>query len=146
MDVPPLGTTEEPVGVGLDGGEVVGLSVEAGASLVEYLRMFYKLGRAGDLLQRIGAIEFATTIAPGLRDVLLGGKVYEAVERRTGRRGAGAHTYDAVVLDAPPTGRVNRFLNVTDHLADLARVGPIRRQSDSVSDLLHSPATVVHVV
>lgn len=146
MDVPPLGTTEEPVGVGLDGGEVVGLSVEAGASLVEYLRMFYKLGRAGDLLQRIGAIEFATTIAPGLRDVLLGGKVYEAVERRTGRRGAVAHTYDAVVLDAPPTGRVNRFLNVTDHLADLARVGPIRRQSDSVSDLLHSPATVVHVV
>ena len=41
--------------------------------------MFYRLGRAGKALRRIGAIDFATTIAPGMRDVLLTGKVYEAV-------------------------------------------------------------------
>ena len=40
--------------------------------------MFYKLGRAGGVLERFGAIDFATTIAPGVRDVLLTGKVKEA--------------------------------------------------------------------
>lgn len=154
LDVPPLGDREEAVTAGLDGGDVVGLSVEAGTALVEYLRLFYKLGRAGDLLRRMGAIDFATTIAPGVRDVLLGGKVYEATRRtrsgkhaRPGAAGsADPHEYDAIVLDAPPTGRVGRFLNVTEHLADLARVGPIRAQADSISDLLHSPTTAVHLV
>ena len=32
-------------------------------------------------MRRIGAIEFATTIAPGLRDVLLTGKIKESVVR-----------------------------------------------------------------
>lgn len=153
LDVPPLGPDEVEVTAGLDGGQVFGLSVEAGPALAEYLRLFYKLGRAGDVLQRIGAIDFATTIAPGVRDVLLGGKVYEATRRRVGTRRtpptyerSEPFFFDAVVLDAPPTGRVGRFLNVTEHLADLARVGPIRSQAESISSLLHSPATAVHVV
>ena len=76
-------------------------------------QIFYKLGRAGGALERIGVIDFATTIAPGVRDVLLTGKVYEAVGRTTGtRRHQGPKTWDAVVLDAPPTGRIARFLNV----------------------------------
>ncbi len=37
-------------------------------------------------LERMGVIDFATTIAPGVRDVLLTGKVYEAVGRTTGTR------------------------------------------------------------
>ncbi len=151
LDVPPLGTEEVEVANGLDGGSVYGLSVDAGAALIEYLRLFYRLGRAGDLLQRIGAVEFATTIAPGVRDVLLGGKVFEAVRRtRTGRHtdrpaSGDPWVYDAVVLDAPPTGRVGRFLDVTEHLADLAKVGPIRSQADSISGLLHSSRTAVHL-
>ena len=61
----------------------------------------------------MGAIDFATTIAPGVRDVLLIGKVYEAVGRTAGKgRHQGPKAYDAVVLDAPPTGRITRFLNV----------------------------------
>ncbi|USQ76668.1 ArsA-related P-loop ATPase [Ornithinimicrobium cryptoxanthini] len=154
LDVAPLGTEEVDVASGLDGGDVLGLSVEAGTALVEYLRLFYRLGRAGDLLHRMGAIEFATTIAPGVRDVLIGGRIYEAVRRTAGqtagsrrRRGKDDHpAYDAVVVDAPPTGRIGRFLDVTGQLADLARVGPIRNQADAVSALLHSPTTVVHLV
>ena len=64
--------------------------------------MYYRLGRAGKALDRFGVIDFATTIAPGVRDVLLTGKVYEAVQRN--QRGKNARQYDAVVLDAPPTG------------------------------------------
>ena len=85
--------------------------------------MYYRLGRAGKALDRFGVIDFATTIAPGLRDVLLTGKVYEAVHRN--RRNKHARRYDAVVLDAPPTGRIAQFLNVNSELAGLAKVGPV---------------------
>lgn len=152
FDVAPLGPEETEVAVGLDGGSVSGLSIEAGAALIEYLRMFYKLGKAGDLLGRMGAIDFATTIAPGVRDVLLGGKVFEATRRTVGGKHvstastADPHHYDAVVLDAPPTGRVGRFLNVTENLADLAKVGPIRSQAESISTLLRSSRTRIHMV
>lgn len=152
FDIPPLGAEEVEITSGIDGGEVFGLSVEAGAALVEYLRLFYKLGKAGDMLGRMGAIDFATTIAPGVRDVLLGGKIFEATRRtRSGQHlttapSTNPHVYDAVVLDAPPTGRVGRFLNVTENLADLAKVGPIRSQAESISGLLRSALTRIHVV
>ncbi|GAA4564953.1 ArsA-related P-loop ATPase [Micromonospora coerulea] len=124
------------------GGEVRALAVDAEEALLEYLDMFYKLGAAGRALRKLGAIDFATTIAPGLRDVLLTGKVKEATTRTSGQR----RTYDAVVLDAPPTGRIGRFLNVTAETARLAKVGPIKTQSEGVSALLRSPMTAVHVV
>src|SRR6185369_15484981 len=53
---------------------------------------------------------------------------------------------DAVVLDAPPTGRIGRFLNVTAETARLAKVGPIKTQSEGVAAILRSPMTAVHVV
>ncbi|MDE9365738.1 ArsA-related P-loop ATPase [Luteipulveratus sp. YIM 133132] len=146
FDVPQLGEEERRVARGLHGGEVVGLSVDAKAALMEYLQMFYKLGRAGGMLERFGVVDFATTIAPGVRDVLLIGKVYEAVGRREGKRRGGDRTYDAVVLDAPPTGRIGRFLNVNHEVAGLAKVGPVRQQADSITRLLQSPQTVVHLV
>ncbi|NJP34132.1 ArsA family ATPase [Micromonospora thermarum] len=124
------------------GGEVRALAVDAEEALLEYLDMFYKLGGAGRALRKLGAIDFATTIAPGLRDVLLTGKVKEATTRTAGQR----RVYDAVVLDAPPTGRIGRFLNVTAETARLARVGPIKTQSEGVAALLRSPMTAVHVV
>ena len=111
-------------------------------ALLEYLDMFYKLGIAGRALQKFGAIDFATTIAPGMRDVLLTGKVKEA----TTRTDNGKRVYDAVILDAPPTGRIGRFLNVTAETARLAKVGPIKTQSDGVTAVLRSPITSVHIV
>jgi anion-transporting ArsA/GET3 family ATPase len=149
FDVAPLAAIEARIAHAAQGGEVFGLSVDAKAALLEYLHMYYKLGRAGGLLEKFGAIDFATTIAPGARDVLLIGKVYEAVRRRKEHRAKGpgaAPAYDAVILDAPPTGRVARFLNVNHEVADLARVGPIRSQADSITAMLRSPQTVVHVV
>jgi anion-transporting ArsA/GET3 family ATPase len=144
FDVPPLSHTETRIVHLRDGGELYGLSVDAKQSLLEYLHKFYRAGRAGSVLERFGAIDFATTIAPGVRDVLLIGKIYEAAGRRPGR----GHelVYDAVVLDAPPTGRVVRFLNVNAEVADVAKVGPIRAQADSITRMLRSHSTAVHVV
>jgi anion-transporting ArsA/GET3 family ATPase len=143
FDVPPLPYEERKLAVAPDGGDVYGLAIDVREAMYEYLDLYYRLGRAGKALDRIGAIDFATTIAPGMRDVLLTGKTYEAVRRR-GRDNA--YVYDAVVMDAPPTGRITRFLNVNTELSSLARVGPIRRQAESIMGLMHSPRTVVHLV
>ncbi|MEV6714856.1 ArsA-related P-loop ATPase [Lentzea sp. NPDC051208] len=143
FDRAPLPYSEERIASAPGGGEVHALAVDAEAALLEYLAMFYNLGFAGRTLRKMGAIEFATTLAPGLRDVLLTGKVKECVNR-TGADGR--HLYDAVVLDAPPTGRVVKFLDVTKAMADLAKVGPIKGQSEGVVRLLHSGDTAVHLV
>ena len=142
FDVPPLPYEERKVAVAPAGGDVIALAVDPEAALLEYLEMFYNMRRAGNALRRLGAIDFATTIAPGLRDVLLTGKAAEATKRKKGAQ----FVYDAVVLDAPPTGRLVRFLNVNTEVAGLAKVGPIRSQADSVMSVIRSRDTVVHLV
>jgi anion-transporting ArsA/GET3 family ATPase len=138
----PLPYEERVIVTTRTGGEVRALAVDPEEALLEYLDMFYKLGIAGRALRKMGAVDFATTIAPGLRDVLVTGKVKEAVTRTA----EGRRVYDAVVLDAPPTGRIGRFLNVTAETARLAKVGPIKNQSEGVAAILRSPMTSVHVV
>ncbi|MBV9486048.1 MAG: ArsA family ATPase [Frankiaceae bacterium] len=143
FDTPPLPYEERRVASARGGGEVYALAIDPEQALLEYLEQFYNLRRAGSMLKKIGAIDFATTIAPGVRDVLLTGKVMEAATRE--RRGGG-RLYDAVVMDAPPTGRIARFLNVNSEVAALARMGPVRNQADSVMKLLRSNKTAVHLV
>jgi anion-transporting ArsA/GET3 family ATPase len=150
FDVEPLPYAERRIATGLvgpkgeRGGVVNALHIDPESALLEYLSMYYKLGRAGKALDRFGVVEFATTIAPGVRDVLLTGKLYEATRRNA--RHKGAITYDAVVLDAPPTGRIAQFLGVNNELAGLARMGPIKTQADAVTTLFRSPQTVCHLV
>lgn len=163
FDAEPVAYEERRVAVTPDGGEVWAQSLDAEQALLEYLDMFYKLGPAARALRRFGAIDFATTIAPGIRDVLLTGKTCEAVRRRAVHthgghmhgghgqsRGQQSHDrvfdYDAVVMDAPPTGRITRFLNVNSEVSGLARVGPIRNQADAVMRVLTSAQTAVHFV
>jgi len=142
--LPPLRGAEEPrICRTPDGGAVHALAVDPEDALLEYLDTFYHLGFAAKALDKFGAIDFVTSIAPGLRDVVLTGKVYEAVRRRQKNR---PNSYDAVVLDAPPTGRIAQFLNVHEAVAGLAKVGPIRSQADSLMRLFRSTATVVHLV
>ncbi|MBT2379190.1 ATPase [Streptomyces sp. CB00316] len=134
---------ERKIAVAPGGGEVHALAIDAEQALLDYLQMFYKLGGAGRALKKLGAIDFATTIAPGVRDVLLTGKACEAVRRKDRQ---GRFVYDYVIMDAPPTGRITRFLNVNDEVAGLARIGPIHNQAQAVMRVLKSPQTAVHLV
>ncbi|MFV0134573.1 ArsA family ATPase [Streptomyces sp. HMX87] len=134
---------ERKIAVAPGGGEVYALAIDAERALLDYLQMFYKLGSAGRALKKLGAIDFATTIAPGVRDVLLTGKACEAVRRK---RTDGRFAYDYVVMDAPPTGRITRFLNVNDEVAGLAKIGPIHNQAQAVMRVLKSRETAVHLV
>src|SRR5271163_4390770 len=143
FDVPPLPYKELKIATAEHGGQVNALAIDLEAAFLEYLDMFYNLGIAGKAMRRVGAVEFATTIAPGLRDVLLTGKIKEIVVRsEKGKQ----HGYDAVVVDAPPTGRIARFLDVTQAVSELAKGGPVHSQADGVVKLLHSDKTAIHMV
>jgi anion-transporting ArsA/GET3 family ATPase len=155
FDVPPLPYAEVKIATADGGGQVNALAIDTEAAFLEYLDMFYNLGIAGRAMRRIGAVEFATTIAPGLRDVLLTGKIKEIVvrsekdrekERAKGQSKGKATGYDAVVVDSPPTGRIARFLDVTKAVSDLAKGGPVHSQADGVVKLLHSELTAIHLV
>ncbi|OBB95358.1 ArsA-related P-loop ATPase [Mycobacterium sp. 852002-40037_SCH5390672] len=143
FDVPPLPFQEVKIATAERGGQVNALAIDIEAAFLEYLDMFYNLGIAGRAMRRIGAIEFATTIAPGLRDVLLTGKIKETVIRVDKNR---LPVYDAIVVDAPPTGRIARFLDVTKAVSDLAKGGPVHSQAEGVVKLLHSEQTAIHLV
>lgn len=143
FDVPPLPYEELKIATADGGGHVNALAIDIEAAFLEYLDMFYNLGIAGRAMRRIGAIEFATTIAPGLRDVLLTGKIKESVVRLDRNK---RPAYDAIVVDSPPTGRIARFLDVTKAVSDLAKGGPVHSQAEGVVKLLHSDQTAIHLV
>ena len=143
FDVPPLPYKELKIATAEHGGQVNALAIDIDAAFLEYLDMFYNLGLAGKAMRRIGAIEFATTIAPGLRDGVLTGKIKESVIRVGKDK---LPVYDAIVVDAPPTGRIVRFLDVTRAVSDLAKGGPVYSQAEGVVKLLHSDQTAIHLV
>jgi anion-transporting ArsA/GET3 family ATPase len=120
---------------------VKGLAVDPEESLREYLGR-YGFAPLARLLSWARLTNFVTAAAPGLGDILLVGKVWEAVTRRSGPR----RVYDLVVLDAPPTGRVIPFLRTPETVAELARVGPIRHQADRVKELLDNPERTAMVL
>src|SRR3954453_17367985 len=149
FDVPPLPYQEVKIATAEGGGQVNALAIDTEAAFLEYLDMFYNLGIAGRAMRRIGAVEFATTIAPGLRDVLLTGKIKEIVvrsERERAKTKGKSPGYDAVVVDSPPTGRIARFLDVTKAVSDLAKGGPVHSQAESVVKVLHSDLTAIPLV
>lgn len=143
FDTPPLPYEERKIAVAPGGGGVWALAVDTEDALLDYLEMFYKLRRAGSALKKMGAVDFATTIAPGLRDVLLTGKACEVVKRKEKKQD---NAYDYVILDAPPTGRITRFLNVNGEVSGLAKIGPIKSHADSVMSVIASEQTAVHLV
>lgn len=128
--IPEVGYTERRLDDNL-----FGIEVEADEALVEYLQMFYGIPRLSRALIQSRAVEFATHTAPGLRDILLIGKIKEAEQRRR----EGVHVYDLIVLDAPPTGRLPRFLDAPRAVASLVRTGPIKRQAEGVLEMVRDP-------
>ena len=151
FDRPPLPYGERKIAIGPGeaddgrdpGGDVYALAIDPEGALLDYLQMFYNMRSAGLALTKLGMVDFATTIAPGLADVLVTGKATEAARRK---RSGGGFLYDSVVLDAPPTGRIGRFLNVSAEVSGLAKVGPIRTHADTVANVIKSPQTAVHFV
>src|SRR5690349_3203565 len=77
FDQPALPYEERRLATTPGGGSLWGLAIDAEQAMIEYLDMFYGLKRSARGLKKMGAVDFVTTLAPGLRDVLLTGKVKE---------------------------------------------------------------------
>lgn len=120
------------------GGRVLGVQIDPRRALAGYLQRYYRLGFAADVLRFDPLVDFATRIAPGLRDILLIGQVTHLTETHP--------DIDALVLDAPPSGRIGAFLGAGRGLADLTDGSPIAGQAASVMDDLRDPGCRVHVV
>jgi cellulose biosynthesis protein BcsQ len=95
-------------------------------ALVEYLED-HGLRRIGRRLANSGALEVVSTAVPGMKDILVLGKVKQ-LER--------AAAADLIVIDAPAAGHAVTFLLSAQGLLDAVRVGPIRKQAQDVVELL----------
>ena len=99
-------------------------------ALLEYL-LEHGMRRISKRLVSTGALDVVATAAPGIRDILVLGKVKQ-LER--------AHAADLIILDAPAAGHAVRFLTSAHGLLDAVRVGPIRAQAAEVVSLLTDPS------
>ena len=110
-------------------GSVRGRWITPDDALLEYLgdHGFHRVSRR---LVSAGVIDVVSTAIPGIRDVLVLGKVKQL------ERGDAA---DLVIVDAPATGHAVTFLTSASGLLDAARGGPIRTQAAEVLDMLNDP-------
>ncbi len=99
-------------------------------ALVEYLEE-HGLRRVSKRLARTGVLDVVATAIPGIRDVLVLGKVKQ-LER--------AGVADLIVVDAPATGHAITFLTSASGLVGAARGGPLRAQAQDVLELLNDPS------
>jgi hypothetical protein len=99
-------------------------------ALLDYLHG-HGLERISKRLVSSGALDVVATAAPGIRDILVLGKVKQL--ERSG-------TADLLVLDAPAAGHAITFLMSARGLLDAVRVGPIQAQASDVLDLLTDPS------
>jgi anion-transporting ArsA/GET3 family ATPase len=120
-----------------------GASIDPAESVYEYLELFYGIKRIQWMMERSNALDFVTTAAPGLRDLLLIGKIYEIEARK---RADGRRQYDLIVVDAPPTGRIVPFLQAPEGVTEIVRVGPIKRQAGQIREMLTDPHRVQAVI
>jgi len=125
-------------GGGPDGAaDVRARTLTADAALLEYLQD-HGLSRISRRLMSTGALDVVATAAPGIKDILLLGKV-KSLER--------AGVADLIVLDAPAAGHAITFLQSARSLIDTVSVGPINAQARDVLELLedHERCQVVLV-
>jgi anion-transporting ArsA/GET3 family ATPase len=99
-------------------------------ALVEYLED-HGLRRVSKRLAHSGVLDVVATAIPGIRDVLVLGKVKQLERERAA---------DLIVVDAPATGHAITFLTSAEGLVSAARGGPLRTQAQDVVDLLSDPA------
>ncbi|GIU84461.1 MAG: ATPase [Acidimicrobiales bacterium] len=125
----PLGYEEvvlDPGGGPLGAADIRGRTITPDEALLEYLRD-HGMSRVSKRLLSSGALDVVSTAAPGIRDILILGKV-----KQLERRGEA----DLIVIDAPAAGHAVTFLQSASGLADAVRVGPVRAQAEEVLELL----------
>jgi anion-transporting ArsA/GET3 family ATPase len=112
----------------LDDG-IIARTLTPDAALVDYLEG-HGMRRISKRLAASGALDVVATAVPGMKDILVLGKVKSLEQSRTA---------DLIVLDAPAAGHAISFLLSARGLLDAVRVGPVRKQAQDVVELLSDP-------
>jgi Anion-transporting ATPase len=128
-DLTTLEQTLHPGGGPGGDADVRGRLVTPDKALAEYLAD-HGLARITRRLASTGAIDVVTTAAPGIRDLLVLGRV-KAMETMKAA--------DLIVLDAPAAGHAVSFLQSPTGLRGAVGAGPIATQADDVLAMLADP-------
>ena len=113
---------------GIHGG-VTARTITPDDALLDYLAD-HGLQRVSNRLVTSGALDLVATAVPGIRDILVLGKIKQL--ERSG-------DWDLIILDAPAAGHAITFLRSARGLADAVKVGPIHTQATDVLELLCDP-------
>ncbi len=106
-------------------------SITPDTALVEWLDD-HGLKMVSKRLQKTGAIEVIATATPGIKDLLVLGKIKQLVNEAP---------VDLVIVDAPASGHAMTFLRAPAQLMEMAESGPIHAQAKAVLEMLNDPAT-----
>jgi anion-transporting ArsA/GET3 family ATPase len=110
-----------------------GISVAPERAKQEWLKYQLKSSTLAGVLGHSRVFQYLTAAAPGLDDLVTIGKVWDLAQLR---RRTGDAVYDLSIVDAPATGHGLAMLSAPRTYADVARVGPIRRQALTIHRFL----------
>jgi anion-transporting ArsA/GET3 family ATPase len=113
------------------------ISIDPDESMREYVLLQLKVRAMRDLLFRSRIFNYLAAATPGLKELVTIGKIWElALEDRKVKSG---RSYDQVIVDAPATGHGVGFLQTPRTFANVARVGPIRQQAETLDRFIRNP-------
>jgi anion-transporting ArsA/GET3 family ATPase len=119
------------------------ISIDPWAALRDWLASQLGSRMLSRVLFENNAFRYFAAAAPGAREMATIVKVWELT--RSERWDQDAPAYDTVIVDAPASGHGLGLLRTPRTFAGLARVGPIRKQADRVSELLSDPSETAYV-
>jgi anion-transporting ArsA/GET3 family ATPase len=124
---------------------VWGMGIVPEDALAEYLNVQYHMKRISRVFTNTHFVDYITTAAPGLKDILVLGKIWYLEQGPSS--GGTKHNFDTIIVDAPAAGHMLTFLAAPMGLANMVSVGPVRRQSDWLVEMLRDPKrTRVHLI
>ncbi len=121
------------------------ISIDPDESMREYVLLQLKVRAMRDMLFRSRIFNYLAAATPGLKELVTIGKIWELAQLdRKVKRG---RKYDLVIVDAPATGHGVGFLQTPRTFANIARVGPIHSQAQTldrfITDHDHTGTAIV---
>ena len=114
-----------------------GLHVDGKSGLEEYLEMVLKSKRLTRRIFRSPIYQYFVNIAPGLKELMAVGKLWDLEQKADSRTGQPLH--DVIIVDTPATGHTLSYLQMPITAADTVRKGFVNKEAQKVVDLLRDP-------
>jgi anion-transporting ArsA/GET3 family ATPase len=113
---------------------IYGMTISPEDALTEYFDVQFHLKRLAKPITTSQLAYYVTHAAPGLRDILMLGKVWYSSTRR--------REFDLIVLDAHAAGHVLSMLRSPDALTRAIPIGPLAGHAQKVANWLRDPRQV----